>query len=127
MYRGLALKGLKQNVSLGDEAGLEALARNTHIELRQPTAEQEAAGAKNRVFLDGDEVTEAIRTAEVAKAASLLAPIAGARRGLVAEQHRAGAGGGASMEGGDIGTVEFPLAELKIVRAGRPEGHAARR
>src|SRR5260370_19772823 len=43
MYRAVALKALKQNVSLGDEAGLEALARNTHIQLRPPTAEQETA------------------------------------------------------------------------------------
>src|SRR5260370_10614422 len=127
MYRGLALKGLKQNVSLGDEAGLEALARNTHIELRQPTAEQEAAGAKNRVFLDGDEVTEAIRTAEVAKAASLVATIAGVRRVLVAEQQRAGAGGGVVMEGRDIGTVVFPRAELKIFLDASPEVRAERR
>src|SRR5260370_38608023 len=107
MYRGLALKGLKQNVSLGDEAGLEALARNTHIELRPPTAGQEAAGAKNRGFLDGDELTEAIRTAEVAKAASLLATNACGRRGLVAGQQRAGAGGGGVLEGRDVGTVWF--------------------
>jgi cytidylate kinase len=127
MYRALALKALKQNVSPGNEGGLEALARNTHIELRPPTAEQEAAGAKNRVFLDGDEVTEAIRTAEVAKAASLLATIAGVRRVLVTEQQRAGAGGGVVMEGRDIGTVVFPLAELKIFLDASPEVRAERR
>jgi cytidylate kinase len=127
MYRALALKALKQNVSPGDKASLEALARNTHIELRPPTAEQEAAGTKNRVFLDGDEVTEAIRTAEVAKAASLLATIAGVRKVLVAEQQRAGAGGGVVMEGRDIGTVVFPRAELKIFLDASPEVRAERR
>jgi cytidylate kinase len=127
MYRALALKALKQNVALDDEASLEALARNTHIELKAATPEQEAAGAKNSVFLDGSEVTEAIRTAEVAKAASLLAPIASVRSVLVAEQQRAGAGGGIVMEGRDIGTVVFPRAELKIFLDASPEVRAERR
>jgi CMP/dCMP kinase len=127
MYRALALKALKQNVPLDNEAGLEAMARETRIELRPPSAKQEAAGAKNRVFLDGDEVTEAIRTAEVAKAASLLATIAAVRKVLVAEQQRAGAGGGVVMEGRDIGTVVFPRAELKIFLDASPEVRAERR
>jgi CMP/dCMP kinase len=127
MYRALALKALKQNVALDDEAGLEAMARETHIELKPPTPEQEAAGAKNRVFLDGSEVTETIRSAEVAKAASLLAIIANVRKVLVAEQQRAGAGGGVVMEGRDIGTVVFPRAELKIFLDASPEVRAERR
>jgi cytidylate kinase len=127
MYRALALKALKLNVALDDEAGLEAMARETHIELRPPTPEQEAAGAKNRVFLDDGEVTEAIRASEVAKAASLLATIAAVRKVLVAEQQRAGAGGGGVMEGRDIGTVVFPRAELKIFLDASPEVRAERR
>ena len=66
------------------------------------------------MFLDGEEVTQAIRTAEVAQAASRLATIAGVREILVAGQQTAGAGGGVVMEGRDIGTVVFPRAELKI-------------
>jgi cytidylate kinase len=127
MYRALALKALKRKVPLNDEAGLERLARETHIELKPPTPEQEKAGAKNRVFLDGVEVTDAIRTSEVAQAASRLATIAGVRRVLVAEQQRAGAGGGIVMEGRDIGTVVFPNAELKIFLDASPEVRAERR
>jgi len=127
MYRALALKGLERRVALNDGARLEALARETHIELNAPTRELEAAGAKNRVFLDGREVTTEIRTAEVAQAASLLATIAGVRRVLVAEQQRAGAGGGVVMEGRDIGTVVFPRAELKIFLDASPEVRAERR
>src|SRR5712692_6197159 len=127
MYRALALKALQQNVALDNDPGLEALAQRTHIELKPPTPEQEASGSKNRAFLDGGEVTEAIRTAEVAKAASLLATIAGVRRVLVAEQQRAGANGGVVMEGRDIGTVVFPLAELKIFLDASPEVRAERR
>lgn len=127
MYRALALKALDRKVALDDQPRLEALANDTHIELRPPTPELEAAGAKNRVFLDGHEVTREVRTAEVARAASQLATIAAVRRVLVAEQQAAGAGGGVVMEGRDIGTVVFPNAELKIFLDASPETRAERR
>jgi cytidylate kinase len=127
MYRALALKALQRKIPLDDEAALEKLAADTHIELRPPTVEQEKAGSKNRVFLDQAEVTDAIRTTEVAQAASRLATIAGVRSVLVAEQQRAGAGGGVVMEGRDIGTVVFPNAELKIFLEASPEMRAERR
>ena len=63
----------------------------------------------------------------MAQAASRLATIAGVRRVLVAEQQRAGAGGGVVMEGRDIGTVVFPNAELKIFLDASPEERAERR
>jgi cytidylate kinase len=127
MYRAVALKALERGIPLENEPQLEALARETHIELKAPTAEQEATGLKNRVFLDGREVTEEIRTGEVAQAASRLATIAGVREVLVAEQQRAGQGGGVVMEGRDIGTVVFPNAELKIFLEASPEVRAQRR
>jgi len=117
MYRALALKALRQNVSLDDESRLGALA----------TPEHEQAGAKNCVFLDGMDVTKEIRSPEVAQAASRLATIAKVRELLVAEQQRAGAGGGVVMEGRDIGTVVFPNAELKIFLDASPEERAERR
>lgn len=127
MYRAVALKALERNVPLQDEARMEELTRETHIELKAPTPEQEAAGLKNRVFLDGREVTEEIRGGEVAQAASRVATIAGVRRVLVAEQQHAGEGGGVVMEGRDIGTVVFPHAELKIFLEAAPEMRAERR
>jgi CMP/dCMP kinase len=127
MYRAVALKALERKIPLENDSQLEALTRETHIELKAPTPEQDAAGLKNRVFLDGREVTEEIRTAEVAPAASRLATIAGVREVLVAEQQRAGNGGGVVMEGRDIGTVVFPSAELKIFLDASPETRAQRR
>ncbi|HXL23504.1 MAG TPA: (d)CMP kinase [Candidatus Dormibacteraeota bacterium] len=127
MYRAVALKALDRQIPLDDEARLAALARESHIELSQPTGAQEAAGLKNRVFLDAVEVTYEIRTAEVAQAASRLATIASVREVLVAEQQRCGAGGGIVMEGRDIGTVVFPHAELKIFLEASPEVRAERR
>jgi cytidylate kinase len=127
MYRAVALKALRRNISLGDESQLEILTGETHIELKSPTPEQERTGAKNCVFLDGEDVTLEIRTSEVAQAASRLATIAAVREILVAEQQRAGAGGGVVMEGRDIGTVVFPNAELKIFLEASPEVRATRR
>ena len=127
MYRALALKALRRNVALSNAGALEELARETQIALQSPTAEQEAAGFKNRVFLDGVEATQEIRTSDVAMAASQLAAIAGVRHVLVAQQQRAGAGGGVVMEGRDIGTVVFPRADLKIFLEASPEVRAERR
>jgi len=127
MYRAVALKALEQKLPLDNEAQLVALARETHIELKPPTAEQDAAGLKNRVFLDGREVTQEIRAADVAQAASRIATIADVREVLVTEQQRAGRGGGVVMEGRDIGTVVFPNAELKIFLDASVETRAQRR
>ncbi len=127
MYRAVALKALQKGIPIDAEAQLEALTLETHIELKSPTAEQDAAGLKNRVFLDGREVTHEIRTGDVAQAASRLATVAGVRRVLVAEQQRAGEGGGVVMEGRDIGTVVLPSAELKIFLDAAPEARAHRR
>lgn len=129
MYRAVALKAVRTGVSPSDEAALAALAAKTDIELRAPVADAGAgaAGAQNRVFLDGEEVTDAIRTREVAQAASRVATAAAVREVLVAEQQRAGSGGGVVMEGRDIGTVVFPNAELKIFLEASPEVRAERR
>src|SRR5260370_3743912 len=94
MYRGLALKALRHGTSPDDERRLEALAKETHIELRPPTPEQVAAGAKNRVFLEGDQVTQEDPTAQVAHTASRLATSVKRRPMLHAAQQRPGARGG---------------------------------
>lgn len=127
MYRAVALKALSRQIPLDSEEQLEALTSETHIELKSPTTQQEAEGLKNRVFLDGREVTHEIRSGEVAQAASCVAVVAGVRKVLVAEQKRAGEGGGVVMEGRDIGTVVFPQAELKIFLEAAPEARAQRR
>src|SRR5258708_15625184 len=93
MYRAVALKALERRVPLEDEIQLENLARETHIELKQPAPDQEAAGLKNRVFLDGREVSQEIRTADVAAAGSRLAANARGGQMLVSPPQQEGAGG----------------------------------
>lgn len=128
MYRALGLKALQDNgLALSSEKQLADLARTTTIELRATPPQLAAEGVKNQVLLDGIDVTQAIRTPEVAQAASQVAVVAKVRELLVAQQQRAGAGGGIVMEGRDIGTVVFPTAELKIFLEAAPETRAERR
>jgi cytidylate kinase len=128
MYRALGLKALENDgVALSSEGELERLARDTKIELRPVPRNLRDATIHNRVLLDGRDVTQAIRTREVAQIASRVATLTGVRAVLVAEQQRAGSGGGVVMEGRDIGTVVFPKAELKIFLEATPQARAERR
>src|SRR5713226_6825308 len=124
MYRALALKALRQGTPLDAADKLEALARDTHIDLQ---AMPGPAGQGIRVLLDGKDVSAAIRGPEISQASSKIAVIAGVRQVLVAEQRRAGQSGGVVMEGRDIGTVVFPDADLKIFLDASVEVRAERR
>ena len=95
MYRALALKAVRGGLSFDRDHDLEMLARGTRIDLK-------ALDGTQQVFLDGEDVTAAIRTPEVSQAASKIAVVSGVRRVLVAEQRRAGQQGGVVMEGRDI-------------------------
>src|SRR5271163_481440 len=120
MYRALALKALRSGLSFDREDTLETLASASRIDLR-------AHDGTQQVFLDGEDVTTAIRTPEVSQAASKIAVVSGVRHVLVAEQRRAGVRGGVVMEGRDIGSVVFPDAQLKIFLTASPETRAERR
>jgi CMP/dCMP kinase len=124
MYRAVALKALRAKIALNANDALVALVGDTRIDLRAGAAEN---GGMQRVLLDGEDVTAAIRTPEVSQAASKVALVEGVRRVLVAEQRRAGACGGVVMEGRDIGSVVFPDAELKIFLTASDEVRARRR
>jgi len=121
MYRALALKALREGIQFeGNDGALVELAERTRIDLRADSGTQ-------RVVLDQQDVTTAIRTSEVSQAASKIAVNAGVRHVLVAEQRRAGEHGGVVMEGRDIGSVVFPDAQLKIFLTASPEIRAERR
>jgi len=107
MYRALALKALETPADLDNEDAMRALAEHTRIEL-MPREEG------NRVLLDGRDVSQRIREADVTAAASRVSVHASVRRILVAQQRVLGEHGGVVMEGRDIGSVVFPNAEVKI-------------
>ena len=107
MYRALALKALEYQVSLDDPKALRQLAEKTAIQLEpQPDG--------NRVLLDGRDVSQRIREADVTAAASRVSVHRPVREIMVARQRRMGARGGVVMEGRDIGTAVFPGAEVKV-------------
>jgi cytidylate kinase len=120
MYRALTWKALQGGVPLDSPERLAALAQATRIDLAQENREL-------RVRVDGGDVTAAIRSADVARAASQVAVVPGVRTVLVDQQRRAGQAGGVVMEGRDIGTVVFPDAHLKIFLDASPEVRAERR
>ena len=107
MYRALALKAIEWDISFEDEAALLKLAQNSHIQL-------EPSMGGNRVLLDGHDVSSRIRERDVSEAASRVSVHPEVREWMVARQRELGIGGGAIMEGRDIGTKVFPEADLKI-------------
>ena len=120
MYRAIAVKASRRGISLDASDDLVTLAGDTKIDLR-------AQDGTQQVLLDGEDVTTAIRDAEVSQGASKVATVPGVRHVLVTEQRRAGHKGGVVMEGRDIGTVVFQDAELKIFLTASPEIRAERR
>ena len=120
MYRGFALKALRQALPLDDSAGLEELAGSTQIRL-------EAGDDENRVLLDFEDVTGLIRNQTVTDAASRVSVFPAIRAWMVHLQQEMGAGGGVVMEGRDIGTVVFPHADAKIFLDAAPEVRGMRR
>jgi CMP/dCMP kinase len=105
MYRAVALWALRQGIPVNDMHRMEQLGRAASIELEP---------ASSRVRLNGEDVTDAIRTPEISSAASAVAVIPGLRRALVEKQRDMGARANVVMEGRDIGSVVFPDAQVKI-------------
>jgi cytidylate kinase len=112
MYRAVGLWALRTGVALDDAARLEQLAHQARIELRTHP---------ERVFLNGEDITQAIRAPEVSDAASKVSAIAEVRRALVEKQRQLGAQGGVVMEGRDIGSVVFPNAQVKVFLHAGPQ------
>jgi len=116
MYRAVALWALRQNVDPADMHRLEQLAIAAEIELRP-----------GRIRLNGEDITEAIRTPEVSNGASKVAVVPGVRRALVAKQREMGERTSVVMEGRDIGTVVFPHADVKVFLDANPQERLRRR
>ena len=118
MYRAVALWATRANVSLSDMHRLEQLALEAHIEF---------VARERTVILNGEDVTEEIRSQEISDAASKIAQITAVRRALVEKQREIGAEASSVVEGRDIGTIVFPNASVKIFLDAHPEVRAGRR
>jgi cytidylate kinase len=120
LYRSVALAARRRQVDWGDEDGLAAVARSLSVRFSLD-------GDINRVFVDGDEVTEAIRTPEISEGASVVSALPGVRDALLDLQRSIGRGGGVVAEGRDVGTVVFPEAAVKFFLTASDRERAQRR
>jgi len=116
MYRAVALWALRQKIDPGDMHRVEQLAVAAEIRL-----------SPGRISLNGEDITEAIRTPEVTSGASKIAVIPAVRRAMVAKQRAMGETASVVMEGRDIGTVVFPDAAVKIFLDANPAERVRRR
>jgi cytidylate kinase len=119
-YRAAALKVLESGVAPEEEMSVAALIAGANIDFRMD-------GSQAAVFLDGRDVTQAIRTPEVTLAAAKVSRLPEVRKKLITLQRSLARGKGVVMEGRDIGTVVFPDAPLKIFLKADVEERAHRR
>jgi len=116
MYRATALALQRAGVALDDRPGLDRVMAGLRIQQRG-----------TREYLDGEDVSEAIRTPEITRMVTPVSADAKVREILVDQQRRIGAQGGWVVDGRDIGTVVFPDACCKIFLTASVDARAARR
>jgi cytidylate kinase len=115
MYRAVAWLAEHEGLDLGCDSAIAAVAETASFELSGP------------IRINGHDVTSAIRTPAIDRAAAIVARHPDVRRILVDRQRRYGRDGGVVMEGRDIGSVVFPAADVKVYLDASPEERARRR
>jgi cytidylate kinase len=120
LYRAVALFAIRLGVNLDDEEQISAITQNMQLDLKY------LEGAQH-IFLNGEDVTLALRTAEMGPAASLVARYKSLREKIVELSRDLAKGKNIIMDGRDIGTVVFPKASLKIYLDASVEERAHRR
>ncbi len=116
MYRAVALAGLRSNIDMDNAAALASTARGVSIEYRD-----------GRLWLEGEDVSDAIRTQEVTASTHYAANNPDVRAHLVDLQRAAAGDDDLVTDGRDQGTVVFPQAQCKIFLTASPEERARRR
>ena len=120
MYRAVALKALREGIADNDEKALEEMVKDIDIRIEYDNGQQ-------KVFLDGEDVTEKIRTPDVTVGASNVAVVPGVRQKMVELQRAIAAENSVVMDGRDIGTYVLPDADIKIFLTASVEDRARRR
>ncbi len=119
MYRAIGLAATRAGVDVKDEPRVAGLAANASIEF--------VPGERAKTILDGEDITDLIRTPEISMAASHVSAVPAVRRALVKLQQEMGRRTGGVLEGRDIGTKVFPETPFKFFLTARPEVRAQRR
>ena len=121
MYRALALQALRKGITPDEQEKIALIAEKTRITLLEN-------GDRNiSVFLDDEDVTDAIRSPEVTALVSSIAALPEVRMYLVEQQRAIAKRGGVVMDGRDIGTFVLPHADLKFFLTASIEERAKRR
>jgi cytidylate kinase len=120
IYRVMALKAREAGVAWDDGPGVAAFAAGLNLSFRLD-------GEVNRVFVDGTDVSAAIRTPDMSDGASRVSALPEVRAALLDVQRRLGAAGDVVVEGRDIGTVVFPNADAKFFLTASTDERARRR
>lgn len=120
MYRAITLATKLAGVAYDDEVGVVALLPQTQVRFEPGTPVQ-------RVFLNNQEVTEAIRSTEITNNVSLVSSYAAVRADLVARQREIANSHNVIMDGRDIGTTVLPDAQVKIFLVASVDERAQRR
>ena len=121
IYRTVGLSARRAGVDSKDEAGVKALLPGLHIELRHD------ASGMQRMILNGEDVSDEIRTPEISIYASDVSAMPSVRAFLLDMQRDLARRYNVIMDGRDIGTVVLPDAKLKIFLTATPEERAERR
>lgn len=121
LYRLLALAVSHHGMSVDDVETLKVLAEHLDVQFTQ------SEEGKAEIILEGEVVTQAIRTEEVGNSASKLAAIPEVREGLLLRQRAFSQLPGLVADGRDMGTVVFPGAQIKIFLTASAEERAQRR
>ena len=120
LYRSIGLYSIENGIACDDAEAIKATLSKIDLKLAYEDGAQ-------KVYLNGSDVGERIRTPEASKYASAVSKIPEVRAFLLGVQRDIAAGGGVIMDGRDIGTVIMPDAELKVFMTATPEARAARR
>ncbi|AKO93981.1 (d)CMP kinase [Priestia filamentosa] len=120
MYRALTYEAQRTKVNLQNEQALIDLLYTLDITLKPSPQGQ-------LIFINGEDVTEQIRTNEVTKEVSIVAKHGEVRKEMVDRQRKLAKGGGVVMDGRDIGTHVLPHAEVKVFLLASVEKRAYRR
>jgi cytidylate kinase len=118
LYRGVAILVIEKGIALSDVSNIEEIARNMNLEF---------SSENNKIFLDGIDVSNSIRTEEISIVSSKVAQLKSVRAILHEIQRGYLKGNGLIADGRDMGTVIFPDADLKIFITASPEARAYRR
>lgn len=121
LYRGVALIARERGVAWTEGAALGRLAESLTLELRA------AADGSARLYIDGRDRADDIRTQAISMGASDVSKHPEVRDALLGLQRQLGRNGGVVLEGRDIGTVVFPQAEAKVFLTASPPARAGRR